>query len=126
MTRFLLATDSVHTTAALCDYLDGRLSGQDVVDVVAVTGEALDERDAADALNVAGVRLGAVGTVEPANRSGDPPAEIRAHAAEVGAEEILVGVRASDVENGTIGTTTRRVLADADRPVVVVPVPPLD
>ena len=126
MTQFLLATDSVHTTATLCDYLDGRISGDDAVSVLAVTDETLDERDAADALNVAGVRLGAAGTVDPATRTGDPAVEIQAHATAVGADEILVGVRATDSEDGAIGETTRRVLAYADRPVVVVPVPPLD
>ena len=37
MTTFLVATASVHTTAAACDYLDGRVTPEDTVLVVSVT-----------------------------------------------------------------------------------------
>ena len=72
MTRFLLATDSVHTTAAGCDYLSDRIEDGDAVIALAVlegTG-GVDERDAADALNVATVRL--PGVAETERREGDP------------------------------------------------------
>ena len=53
--RYLVATDSVHTTAAACDYLEPRLEDDDFVSVVSVPGT--DERDAEDALNVVNARL---------------------------------------------------------------------
>ena len=34
--RYLVATDSVHTTAAACDYLEPRLDPDDAVDVLTV------------------------------------------------------------------------------------------
>jgi len=53
--RVLIATDSVHTTAAACDYLEPRLNGDDTVAVVTVPAD--EARDAEDALNVATARL---------------------------------------------------------------------
>ena len=46
MSRFLLATDSVHTTAAACDYLGERLSDGDAVIVVSVVPPGGDPRGA--------------------------------------------------------------------------------
>jgi nucleotide-binding universal stress UspA family protein len=116
VTRFLLATDSVHATAAGCDYLAGRLTGDDAVIALTVLegGEAASERDAADALNVATVRLR---TVETIRREGDPAPAILEAAGEHDADEIVLVAP----ESGDVGSTIRSVLAGADRPVVVVP-----
>ena len=59
--RYLVATDSVHTTAAACDYLEARLGPDDTVSVVSVPEGS---RDADDALNVASARLVGRGDVE--------------------------------------------------------------
>ena len=55
MTTFVVATNSVHTSAALCDYLVGRAGDEDTVHAInshldeeSATGEEL--RDGEDAL----------------------------------------------------------------------------
>jgi hypothetical protein len=114
VTRFLLATDSVHATAAGCDYLADRLTGDDAVTALTVLegGEAASERDAADALNVATVRL--PGAVETERREGDPAPVILDAARDVD-EIVLVAP-----ESGAVGSTIGAVLEGADRPVIVL------
>jgi nucleotide-binding universal stress UspA family protein len=115
VTRVLLATDSVHATAAGCDYLADRIGADDEVIALTVLESAIPDHecDAADALNVATVRLR---TVETIRREGDPAPAILEAASEHDADEIaLVAAEAG------VGSTIRSVLADADRPVVIVP-----
>jgi len=120
MTVSLVATDSVHTTATACDYLEDRLADGDAVHVLAVIGGGVDDRDAADALNVAGARLPVAGTEQ---RTGDPTDCILAAAADRAADEIVVGARGGDPATRAkgLGSTAGSVLATADRPVVVLP-----
>jgi nucleotide-binding universal stress UspA family protein len=121
----LAATDSVHTSAAIADYLDRRPA--DRVRVVSV-GET---RDGREALNAARVRL--VGTeVEEAVLSGDPAdpeavaSAIREAAAKHDADGIICG-RGQWADDGTDpNSTTGRLIATADRPVIVVPDPATD
>jgi len=118
----VVATDSVHTTAAACDYLEGRPDPEDTVTFVTVP-EA-DSRDAADALNVATVRLVGPATVETdrLDGEGDPASAILAAAADRAADLLLVGPHAGDPAAGPeLGGTARRVIEGADVPVVVVP-----
>jgi len=120
--RYLLATDSVHTTAAACDYLQDRVGSDDGVRVVHVQSADDDARDGREALNVATVRLGAVADVDTEQRSGRPEAELLAAVEEFDADEIVLGVRGGDPgAESAVGSTTRAMLGDADRPVVVVP-----
>ena len=127
MTRFLLATDSVHTTAAACDYLAGRLSDGDAVTVLAVDASGAGARDAGDALNVATARLGGLATVETTSEEGAPAESILAAAAESDVDEVVVGARSGAPGTETdLGSTARAVVARATVPVVVVPVPRLD
>jgi len=116
MTTVLLATDSVHATAAGCDYLADRIGPDDgVIALTVLEADGVDaERDAADALNVATVRL--PGVVETERREGDAAAAILRVAAERETDEIVLVA----LESGDVGSTIRAVLADADRPVVVV------
>ena len=126
--HYLVGTDSVHTTAAICDYLDGRVTADDAVTVVAVapSDEPTARRDAEEALNVATVRLAAVGGVETERRSGTPADALRVAATECDVDEIVVGTHGGDPDTTqTVGSSTRRLLAAADRPVVVVPIPEL-
>ena len=127
MTRFLVATGSVHTAAAACDYLESRLGPEDDVLVLSVREPDTPARDPGDATNVARVRLAAAGTVEVEHREGDPTAAIRAVAAESDPDELVIGARRGDPGPGeaTVGSTARELLAAADRPVVVVPLPAL-
>jgi nucleotide-binding universal stress UspA family protein len=121
--RVLIATDSVHTTAAACDYLEPRLDG-DAVDVVTVpTDEA---RDAADALNVATARLLGRAEVETArleagDGDGDTADAILAAIDDRSPDTVVVGRHAGTPGAGPgLGGTARRVVEGTDVPVVVV------
>jgi nucleotide-binding universal stress UspA family protein len=136
MTRYLLATASVHTTAAAADYLDGRLGAGFVVVVVTVDEPGVPARDAADAVNVARSRL-LPATVTVEERTGDPAEAVRTVLSEREVDELLVGPRRGDpdAERGdpdagrggddgrgeTVGSTARAILGTVDVPVVVVP-----
>lgn len=122
--RYLVATDSVHTTAAACDYLEPLLEADDAVVVVSVSGP--EGRDAADALNVANARLlgdADVQTelVEPGEGS-DTASAVLAAANRLDVDVAVVGLHAGEPGAGpTLGSTARRVVEGADVPVVVVP-----
>lgn len=123
MPTFLLATTSVHTTAAACDYLDSRLSPGDTVVVLGVEDTTTPDRDIDDAVNVARARL-APATVETERRQGVPAAVILEVAAEIDADVIVVGPRRGTPDRRGqpgLGSTARTVAGDSDRPVVVVP-----
>jgi len=120
--RFLIATDSVHTTAAACDYLAPRLDGDDVVDVVTVPSAAT--RDADDALNVANARLLGHADVETArlDTDGDPASAILAAVADRSPDVVVIGPHAGAAGAGpALGSTARRIIEGTDVPVVVVP-----
>jgi len=121
MTTFLVATASVHTTAAACDYLESRAMADDTVVVASITGPDLSERDAGDAGNVARTRL-LDPWVEIVTREGDTSEEIQALVADHAADEVLVGTRSGDpgVTAG-LGGTTADLLVSLDVPVIVLP-----
>ncbi|WP_226007238.1 universal stress protein [Natrinema salinisoli] len=126
--QYLAGTDSVHTTAAICDYLVDRAGPDDTVTVIAVESpdDPTARRDGEEALNVAPVRLATVGEVETELRTGTPAEALREAAAASDVDEIVIGTHSGDPDaTRTLGSTARRVLADADRPVVVVPIPDL-
>lgn len=120
--RYLVATDSVHTTAAACDYLETRLEDDDFVSVVSVPGT--DERDAEDALNVVTARLAGRAdiTTEQFLTDGDPAPGILSAANNADVDVIVIGPHAGDPDAGPeLGGTARRIIEGADVPVVVVP-----
>lgn len=126
MTRYLVATSSVHVTAAAADYLQGRLDpGADEVVVVAVREPGAAERDAGDAANVARSRLAAA-MPETETREGDPAEAIRAAVAEHDPDEVLLGAHRGTAGASGVGSTARALLTDLDRPAVVVPLPDLE
>lgn len=121
--RFLLGVDSVHTSAAACDYLGERATDADAVLGVGVVppDDPAVERDVAEALNVLPVRLPTL-DVETDRREGDPATELLAAAADYDADELVLGVRSgAPGAEAPVGGTTREVLAATERPVVVVP-----
>jgi nucleotide-binding universal stress UspA family protein len=125
--HYLVATDSVHTTAAACDYLDDRLDGPGADTVTLLTVSAGDARDAGDTANVARARLAGRATLETQTREGDSAEAILEAAADVDADVLVLGPRSgapgSDAE---LGSTARTVLARASIPAVVVPLERLD
>lgn len=128
MTTVLVGTDSVHTTAAACDYLGPRLDSDDAAYLCSIPDSQVSERDAGDAGNVARTRL-----VEPAVEILDPDSlpesetvsgVLRQLADEYDADEIVIGANRGDPETAgePPGSTARELLAETERPVVVVPV----
>ncbi|WP_226022456.1 universal stress protein [Halomicrobium salinisoli] len=124
MTRYLVATSSVHVTAAAADYLQGRLDPDDDVTVVAVREPDAPSRDPDDAANVARSRLAAAAP-EVDVRDGDPTEEVQAAVEESDPDEVVVGANRGTEDAEGVGSTAQALLADLDRPVVVVPVPDL-
>jgi nucleotide-binding universal stress UspA family protein len=125
MTHFLVATSSVHVTAAAADYLQGRLDPtNDEVTVVAVREPDAPGRDAGDATNVARSRLAAV-TPTTETVEGEPTEELLAAVSEHDPGEVIVGPHRG-VEGATgPGSTVQSLLSSVDRPIVVVPLPDL-
>lgn len=119
MTRYLVATASERTTTAACEYLSGKLSPDD--EVLVVTVEAPGESGDGDgALDVAQTELAGVVAVRTFRLSGTPAREIVGFARDNDVDEIIMGPTRSGAV-GTIGSTTRSVLARVDVPVFVVP-----
>jgi nucleotide-binding universal stress UspA family protein len=121
MTRYLVATASVHTTAAVCDYLQERVTDADTVVLVSVTEPGMDARDAGDAVNVARTRLVAP-LVQTVTREGDPAEVIRDVVSEYEIDEVVIGPRRGDPEaTPGLGGTAADLLVSLSVPVVVVP-----
>lgn len=124
MTTVLLATSSVHVTAAAADYLEARLdpAGDDDIVVVAVRDPDAPSRDAGDAINVARSRLAAY-TPATETMEGDPVDAILSAVAEHDPDELLIGPHHGESEAEGLGSTATALLTQVDRPVVVVPLP---
>lgn len=124
MTTFLLATSSVHVTAAAADYLQHRLdpAGDDDIIVVAVRDPDAPSRDAGDAVNVARSRLA---PFMPATetRDGAPVTEILAAVDEHDPDELLIGPHRGTDNSDGVGSMARDLLTNVDRPVIVLPLP---
>jgi nucleotide-binding universal stress UspA family protein len=127
VTRYLLATASVHTTAAAADHLAPRLIDEDEVLVLTVTDDAdagePDPRDAGDAANVARSRL-LPATVEILERTGDPATAVRDVIEERDVDVLVVGPHRGDPDarGDPPGSTVRSLLGAVDVPVLVVPI----
>ena len=126
MTTFVVATDSVHTSAALCDHLVDRVGEDDTVHAInSVHDEDSDAiRDGQDALNAVASRLTAVTSVETEQftRGNVPAEDILSVSEEIDADEIVIGVRKpSPTSKAAIGSVTEQVLLHSDRPMAVVP-----
>jgi len=114
-----VATASAATTEAACEYLGEKLEVDDKVSVLTV--DVPDERDDRQAaLDTAQVELGETGAVRTYRRSGDPGREIVAFVRENDIDEIIMGpARTGGIS--TIGSTTKAVLRNLDKPVFVLP-----
>ncbi|AEM58628.1 hypothetical protein HISP_15545 [Haloarcula hispanica N601] len=124
MTTFLLATNSVHVTAAAADYLQKRLdpAADDDIVVVAVRDPDAPPRDAGDAVNVARSRLAPFMPVTE-TKDGEPVTEILAAVDEHDPDELLIGPNRGTDDSDGIGSTARDLLTRVDRPVIVLPFP---
>lgn len=122
MATVLVASASVHTTAAACDYLHGTLDADDEVLIVTVDEPDLAGRDSGDAFNVARTRLIAP-TVFRRDGEGEPASVIRQIAEEEAVDELVIGPQRGnlDIAGDAPGSTTRSLTSDPPCPVVVVP-----
>jgi len=125
MTEYLVATSSVHVTAAAADYLQDRIDpSEDDVVVVAVRESSAPERDAGDAANVARSRLAAaMPTTDIVD--GDPIDELRSAVEEHDPDVVVIGANSGTEGASGVGSTAAELLDRLDRPVVVVPLPAL-
>jgi nucleotide-binding universal stress UspA family protein len=129
MTTFVLATDDVHTSAALCDYLDGRLADGDEVHAInSLPGgdeTGSDEvRDGEDALNAVRSRLGARATLETHQliRGNDVETDVIEYVEQVDADELVIGVRKRNPTAKVVfGSNAQQILLHANVPMVVIP-----
>ena len=128
MTAFVVATDSVHTSAALCDYLVDRVGESDTVHAINSLHDADADsaaiRDGQDALNAVASRLTAVTSVETEQftRGNVPAEDILSYSGTIDADEIVIGVRKpSATSKAAIGSVTEQVLLHSDRTMAVVP-----
>jgi nucleotide-binding universal stress UspA family protein len=129
MTTFVLATNSVHTSATLCDYLEPHLDPDDAVHAVnsqhgGDETSAADVRDGEDALNAVRARLSAVANVETEQlvRGNDPAEDVLEYVEEVDADELVIGVRKRNPTAKVVfGSVARSILLNADVPMRVVP-----
>lgn len=127
MRRFLVATDSVHTSAAACDYLADRLRPDDHVTAVTVHEGGAERRDGGDALNVVAARLGATASISVETLEGEPVAAVSDVLDGEQIDEAVVGARrGAPGAESHVGTTARAIVLGADVPVVVVPQERLD
>ena len=122
---YVVATNGVHTSAALCDYLDGRLTADDTVHAVNSLreGDATDVRDGEDALTAVAARLGAVATVETHQfvRGNEPVDDVLDLADTVAADELVFGIRERSSAAVVSGSVARSLLSNANVPMAVVP-----
>lgn len=129
MTTYVVGTQSVHTAATLCDYLQTRVGAGDTV--VAVNSHrggddtsVEDIRDGEDALNAVVSRLGATCTVETHQyvRENRPEDDLLEAAEEFDADEIVIGIRKrSPTAKVVFGSTAQEVLLNSPVPMAVVP-----
>lgn len=129
MTTYLVATNSVDTSAALCDYLQDRLTADDVVHAVnSLRGgddtSPTDVREGEDALNVVNSRLLGEATVETHQfiRGSAPHEDLLAYAEEVDADELVLGIRKRNPTSKVVfGSTAQEILLNGNLPMVAVP-----
>jgi len=129
MTTFVAATNSVHTSAALCDYLFDRVDNEDTVHAInshldeeSVSDEEL--RDGEDALNAIYSRLGAATTVETHQfvRGNVSAEDILSFTEAVDADEIVIGIRRRNPTAKVVfGSTAQQIMLHSNRPMAVVP-----
>jgi nucleotide-binding universal stress UspA family protein len=129
MTTYVVGTNSVHTTATLCDYLGTRVGAGDTVVVINshrggddTSAEAV--RDGEDALTAAYSRLSEQCTVETHQyvRSNEPQEDLLQAVEEFEADELVIGIRKrSPTAKVVFGSTAQKILLNSPVPIAVVP-----
>lgn len=121
----LVVTDSVHATAAACDYLEDRLTPEDAVTVVAVAVADPDTRDAGDATNVATARLTGHVDLETVRitAEGDDqlPGAVLEAVTDHDVDEVLLDAGLVGSADERVSDAITRIIGRTSVPVVVVP-----
>jgi len=129
MATFVLATNAPSVSEQLSEYLAPRLTSADTVHVVnSQQGGDATDADAVDrgkaALETAREALTDVTTVETHQlvRGNDPAEDVFAVADEVGADELVIGVRKRSQANRLVfGSVAQDIMRRSDYPMRVVP-----
>lgn len=129
--RYVLATNSVRRSEALCGYLEPRLDGSDTVHAVnSQRGGDRTSRDALErgeeALSVVERRLSGVAAVDTRQvvRGNDPIEDVLGAVERHDADEIVMGIRKRSATSKLVfGSVAQDILMTADVPMRVVPVP---
>lgn len=129
MTTFVLATNARTVSETLSAYLKPRVGENDVVHAVnsqsggsGTTARAVDRGK--EALEAVAEELGDVTTVETHQliRGNDPAPDVFSVADEVGADELVIGVRKRGQADRLIfGSVAEDILRQSDYPMRVVP-----
>ena len=133
--RYIAATDGRETDAVLRDYLEPRATPDDTVYLVrSLKGQEKDAGPGEDEGDVVIDARESLAAFEdefsgPADvethllvRGNDPHEDVLGFADERDADEIVVGIRQhSATERVLFGSTAQKVLLNADRPVVALP-----
>ncbi len=128
---YVLATNSVHTSDQLCDYLGDRLAPGDEVHAINAHpgGDATssgDAREGENALETVAAELGSVDGVAVEThqfiRGNQPADEVLAYADEVDADEFVIGIRKrSPTGKALFGSVAQDILLGSNIPLRVVP-----
>lgn len=127
MVTYLVGTDGMQTSTALCDYLGDEVTANDTIHVVYALGvspsqEAIERGE--EALEPFAHRFEDALSVEFHSpiRTTPPSEELLITANEVDADRIVVGLRQhSMTERVIFGSTAQEVLKNTSRPVIAVP-----
>ncbi|WP_435063203.1 universal stress protein [Halobaculum sp. EA56] len=128
---YVLATNSTERSAALCDYLEPRVDGTDVVHAVNSQrgGDTTTQREldrGKDALAVVETRLSGLTDVETHQlvRGNSPAEDVLGFVERHDADEVVMGIRKRSTTSKLLfGSVAQDILMNSDVPMRVVPVP---
>lgn len=128
MVTYLVGTDGIEASEALCAFLAETVVPGDTVEVVNVLTE-----DDVEAIDAGGEALAAFEgafddratvSTRQVNRGRDPSTEIVEMAREVDADRVVMGLRQhSRTERIIFGSVAQSLLKKIDRPITLVPLP---
>lgn len=128
MVTYLVGTDGEPASRVICDYLEGRVTPEDHVEVINVQegDDADDLREGEAALSIFRERFDddISVTARQISRGRSPAKELAAMAEEVGADEMLTALRRhSRTERIIFGSVSQSLLQQVTVPITLVPLP---
>lgn len=126
MSTYLIGTDGVSTSEAICDYLADKITDDHLKVVVVAKVSDFLEGNGQKALELFEDRFGETATVttEQVYRGRSPGAELPLLADEIDADQIVVGLRRhSRTERIIYGSVSQALVKHVTRPLILVPIP---